>query len=76
MKAETKILRLVAPENGGPRNRVVLDEMAKRYGEGAYLIDYMIAKGSLVKYSDRRYAKWGLPRRRLRVMSCKPMSTI
>ena len=48
MRAETKILRIVHPDNGGPRKRVILDVAATRHGEGPHLIDYMIAGKKLV----------------------------
>jgi hypothetical protein len=62
MKPATKILRLVAPDNGGPRKRSVLESLARGYGAGAELIDEMIAAGQLMKHGDRRGATWGLPR--------------
>ncbi len=64
MYAATKVLKLVRPENGGARKRSILDAMAKRLGEGPYLIDYLIAAGQLVRYGRARGATWGLPRRR------------
>lgn len=63
MRAETRVLHLVRPENGGARKRGVLDVMAKRYGEGPYLIDYLIAAKRLVRYGRARGARWGLPKR-------------
>jgi len=62
MKAEARVLRVVKPENGGPRKRSVLDALARRYGEGYYLIDYLIAARRLVRYGRSRGATWGLPR--------------
>ena len=64
MKAATRLLRLVKPENGGPRKRNILDAIATKYGEGPHLVDYLIGGGQLVKYGDRRAATWGLPRLR------------
>ena len=64
MKAETRVLRMVKPENGGPRKRTVLDAAAKRYGEGPHLIEYLIAGGRLVRYGKARWSTWGLPRKR------------
>jgi hypothetical protein len=64
MRAAAKLLRMVALENGGPRKRTVLDAAAKRYGEGPYLVDYLIAAGRLVRYGRARGATWGLPRRK------------
>lgn len=63
MRAETRVLYLVQPENGGPRKRSVLDNAATRYGEGEYLIDYLIAAGRLKRYGRARGATWGLPRK-------------
>lgn len=62
MKPETRILRVVRPENGGPRSRVVLVGLARHYGAGEPAVDALIDAGALVKYSDKRQAKWGLPR--------------
>ena len=64
MRAATRILKLVAPENGGARKRSILDAMAERLGEGPYLIDYLIAAKRLVRYGRARGALWGLPKRR------------
>ena len=63
MRAEHKVLRVVA--ESGPRKREVLNGLASHYGEGPYLIDYLIASGKLAKYGDRRGAIWGLPKRRV-----------
>lgn len=64
MRAETRVLDLVKPENGGARKRSVLDHAAARYGEGPYLIDYLIAAGRLKRRGRARGSKWGLPLRR------------
>lgn len=64
MRAEARILRLVHPDNGGPRARPILDAMAKQWGEGPHLIDYLIAAKRLVKYGQTRAARWGLPKKR------------
>lgn len=64
MRAETKLLRLVNAENGGPRKRNILDAAATRYGEGPHLIDYLIAGGRLVRFGKARWSTWGLPKRR------------
>lgn len=63
MRAETRVLRVLLPENGGPRRRSVLDALAKRYGEGRHLIDYLIAGGRLKRYGKGRGTRWGLPGR-------------
>lgn len=62
MRAELRVLRLVHPENGGPRKREVLDHAATRYGEGPHLIDYLIAGKRLKRYGRARGATWGLPK--------------
>lgn len=64
MTAGTRVLKLVAADNGGARKRSVLDAMATRLGEGPYLIDYLIAAGRLVRYGKARGATWGLPRKK------------
>ena len=64
MKAETKLLRLVHPENGGPRKRNILEGMARHYGEDAYLVDYLIAKGTLVPFGGPRNRTYGQPKKR------------
>lgn len=61
MKPATKILRVVAPENGGPRKRSVLEGLARAYGATAELVDEMIRGGQLHKHGDRRGSTWGLP---------------
>lgn len=64
MKAEARILHIVATDNGGPRKRSLLDVAATRYGEGPHLIDYMIAGKKLVRYGATKNATWGLPKAR------------
>lgn len=64
MKAEARVLRIVLPEHGGPRKRAVLDNLATRYGEGPYLIDYLIAARRLKRFGRARGATWGLPKAR------------
>lgn len=66
MRAETKILRLVQPENGGPRKRNILEGMARHYGDGPHLIDYLIAGGKLVARGGPRNRTYGLPATRKR----------
>lgn len=61
MRAETRVLRIVRLENGGPRKRSVLEAFATRYGEGPYLIDYLIAARRLQLYGYAKGATWGLP---------------
>lgn len=62
MKPETRILRMVAPDCGGPRKRRILEATAERYGATAQLVKDMIAAGLLVMYGKKRGATWGLPR--------------
>jgi hypothetical protein len=62
VKPGTRILRVVQPANGGPRPRTVLDGLAAKYGADGKLVDALIRKGDLVKYSDKRHARWGAPR--------------
>lgn len=62
MKPETRILRAVDPEGCGPAKRTVLVGIARRHGAGPEVVDQLIADGRLVKYGDRKGARWGLPR--------------
>lgn len=62
MKASTRILRVVLPENGGPRSRAVLDGLARHHGADRKVVDELIRRGELVKYSDKRHARWGAPK--------------
>ncbi len=62
MKPETRVLRVVQPDNGGPRKRNILDGIARMYGGTDKTVDGLIADRRLVKYSDKRHALWGLPR--------------
>lgn len=63
MTAATRILRAVAPDNGGPTFRTVLVHLAEHHGEpdGEALITQLIAAGQLVQYGKKRGARWGLP---------------
>jgi hypothetical protein len=62
VKPETRLLRLVHPENGGARIKRVLEVMAVRYGAEPTLVDDLVAQGRLKMYGDRRGATYGLPR--------------
>lgn len=64
MKPETRVLRVVLPENGGPRPRSVLEGLARHYGAGPQIVDTLIESGALVKFSDKRHARYGLPNRK------------
>lgn len=52
--------RMLEPEGGGPRTRAILEAL---YGHDE--VQRLIERGELVKYGDRKGAKWGLqpPRR-------------
>jgi hypothetical protein len=63
MNMREKILRLVHPEMGGPRSRRVLEAAASNGGrDGKTFIAGMIERGELLKYGDRKGARYGLPR--------------
>jgi hypothetical protein len=62
MKACTRLLRLVHPDNGGARIKRVLEAMAVHYGAKPELVDQLVAQGRLKMYGDRRGATYGLPR--------------
>ena len=64
MKPETRLLRVVDPDGCGPAKRSVLEGLAKHHGAGPELVDRLIAEGKLVKYGDRKGARWGLPKAR------------
>jgi len=60
-----RILRLVHPDGGGPRSRRILEAMARTPREQDHAADTvteMIRCGALVRYGDKRGAKYGLPR--------------
>lgn len=64
MGLRVRILKLVHPESGGPRPRRLLEMMARTALErrrAKAVIDAMIERGELVKYGDRRGARYGLP---------------
>lgn len=58
-KSIDRVLRLVRPENGGPRTKNVLEGLV---GEG--VIAMMIKDGMLVMHGKRRGATYGLPKGR------------
>jgi hypothetical protein len=67
MGLRQRILNVVALEGGGPRKRSVLEGMARRSRQANRfdeIFNSMLARGELVKYSDRRQATYGPPRRR------------
>lgn len=64
MKPEGWIRRVVAPEACGAVKRSILDACARRHGGDDSTVDRMIDRGELVRYGDKRGARWGLPRRR------------
>lgn len=66
MGLRLRILRVVAPENGGPRKRNVLEGLARGYKIADFdaTLKCMLERGELVMYGDRRGARYGLPRAR------------
>lgn len=67
MGLRLRILRLVHPDGGGPRPRRLLELMARTDLErrrAVKVVDAMIEDGELVKYGDRRGARYGLPKER------------
>lgn len=63
MSARAAILKLVHSDNGGPRSRRLLEAVASLRGkDGKKFVDAMIERGELLKYGDKRGAKYGLPR--------------
>lgn len=65
MGLRLRILRTVHPDSGGPRSRRVLVAMARTPVEqdhAADIVDELIKGGALVRYGDKKGAKYGLPR--------------
>ena len=65
MGLRVRILKIVHPENGGPRPRRLLELMARTAREKDHakaIVDELIRCGALVKYGDRKGTKWGLPK--------------
>lgn len=65
MGLRVRILRAVHPDGGGPRPRSLLVAMARTPREKDHatdIVDDLIRSGALVKYGDRKGAKWGLPK--------------
>jgi hypothetical protein len=63
VKPETRVLRVVRQENGGPRKRSVLEGIAEKHGGSARTVSALISDGRLVKrVSARRWTLWGLPK--------------
>ena len=65
MGLRLRILRAVHPDNGGPRKRHILESMGRTPREkdrGVEIVAELIRCGALVKYGDKKGAKWGLPR--------------
>lgn len=61
-----RILRVVAPESGGPRSRNVLQGLARTEPQRSAfggLLEAMLEAGELAMYGDRKGARYGLPRR-------------
>ena len=61
MALRAQLLRLVHPDNGGPRPRRILDAYACRAGKDESFVQALIAEGALVQYGKKKGTKWGLP---------------
>ena len=64
MGLRLRILQLVHPDGGGPRSRRILEAMARTARERDHAKDIvaeMIGCGALVRYGDKKGAKYGLP---------------
>lgn len=65
MGLRLRILKVVHPDGGGPRPRRLLEAMARTPREKDHakeIVDQLIASGALVRYGDKKGAKWGLPK--------------
>lgn len=54
-----RVLKVVRPENGGPRKRTVLEGLV-----GEDVVVQMIERGQLVMHGKKRGATYGLPKGR------------
>ena len=65
MGLRLRILKLVHPDGGGPRPRRLLEAMGRTPREKDHakdIVAQLIASGALVRYGDKKGAKYGLPR--------------
>lgn len=65
MGLRARILKLVHPDGGGPRQRRLLEMMARTALErrrAPAVIDAMLENGELVMYGRKRGARYGLPK--------------
>lgn len=64
MGLRQKILRVVAPDGGGPRKRNVLEGLARGYKVADFdrTLAQMLERGELVMYGERKGARYGLPK--------------
>ena len=61
MGLRSRILRLVHPDNGGPRKRNVLEALARGKEDSRTTFKRLLASGDLVMYGDHRGATYGQP---------------
>jgi hypothetical protein len=67
MGLRARWLKVVRPENGGPRARTVLIGLARTPRDRARaeeLLDAMLASGELAMHGSKRGATYGLPKAR------------
>lgn len=64
MGLKARLLDLVHHDNGGPRNRRILDAIACREGKDESFVQALIAQGFLVQHGKKKGAKYGLPERK------------
>ena len=64
MGLRLRILKLVHPDGGGPRQRRILEAMARTPRERDHakdIVDDLIGSGALVQHGKKKGAKYGLP---------------
>lgn len=64
MGLRARILRVVAPDSGGPRKRNVLEGLARGREDFRRTFSLLLSRGELVMYGARKHARYGLPRAR------------
>lgn len=67
MGLQATLLRVLRPENGGPRKRTVLEGLAKAKGYKAdfdEVLERMIDAGEIVVTGEKRGTRYALPRAR------------